>query len=339
MTGCHKPDPPAEAAALQPLRVRLAVAEKGDGERLVLSGEVRARVETPLAFQVPGRIVERRVQAGQSVKQGDLLLQLDEADFREQVRAAEAQLRAAEAEAANAEAERERLAGLIEKRIVTRLDFDRVETLVQATRQRVVAARAGLALAENNLRYTRLTAPADGLLLEVNGEAGQVVGAGQPVARLAQAGPREVEVALPQSLARTPPTQGSVLLGGPDGALPVTLREVAGAADPLSRTWRARYRLPDTVEPPLGSVVRVELRLPNDDGPTLRVPVGALDERGDRPRVWTIENGRAVAHPVQVRQLAGEEALIRSDLPPGTRVIAVGTHRIEPGLPVHPVER
>jgi RND family efflux transporter MFP subunit len=336
--GCGRRDPvPGETAAPVPIKVRLAEVRLAGGEKLLLSGEVRARVEMPLAFQVPGRILVRLVQAGQTVRRGEPLFQLDASDYEQQVRAAEAQLRAAEAEAANAASDRGRLAGLAEKRIVTRLDFDRVETRVQATRERVEAALAALALARNNLGHTRLTAPADGLLLEVIGEAGQVVGVGMPVARLAQAGAREVEVSLPQSLADAAPAQGRVQFDGHAAATTLELREVAGTADPISRTWRARYLLSGSVQPPLGSVLRVELDLPAPGGPALRVPIGALDERGGKPRIWTIGDGLATAHPVEVLQISGEEALIRADLRPGTRVIAVGTHVIQPGLPVSPV--
>ncbi len=193
-----------------------------------------------MAFQVPGRIAERLVDAGEDVAAGALLLRLDETDFELRRQTAEAGLLAAEAQARNAAAERARLARLAADNNLAQLDFDRVETRMEASREAVRAAKAALELAESNLAYTRLTAPAAGRLIEVSGQVGQVVQFGQPVAFLAAAGPREIEVALPQSLAAAPPRAGWVLLDPTLGrTAPLELREIAGAADPLSRTWRA----------------------------------------------------------------------------------------------------
>jgi hypothetical protein len=116
--------------------------------------------------------------------------------------------------------------------------------------------------------------------------------------------------------------------------VPLELRELAGAADPVSRTWRARYRLPAEVQPPLGVVVQVALERLEPPPPRMRIPVSALDERGEGPRVWTIEAARAVPHPVRISAVGDTHALIQTELPAGTRVIASGTHLLEAGQAV-----
>ncbi len=280
LAGCTPRDAAPPAASEPPLRVKTAVVQPAPpNARLRLSGIVRARQEIPLAFQVAGRIVERRADAGLMVSQGEALFVLDEREFRAELRGAEARLRAAEIEAADARTERERVRGLLADRAVSQQDFDRADTLARAAEGRLIAARSAVELAQHAFEYTRLTAPRLGLLLEVTGEVGQFVGPGQVVAVLAAEGDREIEVALPSSVAAQPPAAGRVC-----EPVRVTVREVVGAANPVSRTWWARYRLPGSVGMPLGTVAQVELEGRPAAPDLCRVQLGALDKRGQRPQ-------------------------------------------------------
>jgi RND family efflux transporter MFP subunit len=167
--------------------------------------------------------------------------------------------------------------------------------------------------------------------VDVLAEPGQVVSPGQTVAVLADDGPAEVEVFLPESLGV--PERASLELPGRDPIV-LELREVAGAADPETRTWAARYRLTEPAPTlRLGSVVRIALNrdLPV---PVLRVPIGAINERGQGAQVWRIIAGQARPLPVEVVGLDGEHAQVIAELQPGDEVIALGTHLLQDGMPV-----
>lgn len=330
LVACESSDQ-AETGA-EPRWVKAVAVRPADIRNARLSGTVRARYETPIAFQVGGRIAERRADAGRRVAAGEVLFELDPRDFRHQLAVARADLDAAEAELATAEAETRRNRDLLAREFISEQVFERVQLAERSARERVEAARARLAQAGNALDYTRLEAPRAGVLIEVSGEPGQVVAAGSPVAVLAEDGPLEVEVFLPERLGV--PQAGRVLRA--DGsAAALTLREVAGAADPATRTWTARYVLGDG-DPGLrlGSVVRVALDAPGDAGGVLEVPVGAINERGHGPQVWVIDNGRARLVRVELLDMDAETARIAADLPPDTRVIALGTHLLETGMAV-----
>ncbi|MFN7001588.1 MAG: efflux RND transporter periplasmic adaptor subunit, partial [Elioraea tepidiphila] len=172
----------------------------------------------------------------------------------------------------------------------------------------------------------------------------QVVAAGQSVATLAQAGGREVEVQLPDGV--MPPPRGEAQLPG-GHSVALTLREAAPVVDPLGRTRRARYRAPDLpAELPLGSVVAVRLAGPNapTSAPTAPapeagaaawvVPVGALDERAEGPRVWRVREGKLEAVPVRVLRVDDRQALVVAPLAPQDRIVALGTHLLQPGMAV-----
>ncbi len=332
LSACSRQDAQSEAVTPAPWVRTVAIESAGAGQ-LLLSGTVRARHETPLAFQIGGRLLARQVEAGQSVKAGQLLFALDPRDVAATEQASAAQLAAAEAALATAQRELERQRQLVAQGFVSAQTLDRFELAQRDALSRLDVARAGAAQARNARGYTELRAARAGVITEVMAEAGQVVGAGQALATLAQAGEREVEVHLPS----TPAPQQGRLEGAAGKSQLVQLREVAGAADPLSRTWRARYRI-DAGHPPeawpLGSVVRLALGQPAAPASLQQVPLGALDERAGGPRLWRVVNGKAESVPVQVIELGASQARIQSPLAVGDQVVALGTHRLSPGMAV-----
>jgi len=331
LSGCS--ERPETAPGDAPRWVRVATVEPAELGRISLSGTVQARFETPLAFQVSGRIMERSVDDGQGVAAGESLFRLDPRDFEQALRVAQADLDTAIAELNTAEAETRRSRDLLEREFISDQAFEQVELAERASRERAGAARARLEQARNALDYASLTARVAGTLIDVTGEPGQVVAAGQPVAVIAADGPREVEVLLPESIGV--PEQASLLRSaGP--AVELRLREVSGAADPVTRSWTARYRFdPPETDPGvrLGSVVRVALER-DVPGGALQVPIGALNERGQGPQLWRIKDQRAEALPAVVVGLDGTSAYVLADLQPGDEVISLGTHLLQDGMPV-----
>ncbi|MEO1766276.1 efflux RND transporter periplasmic adaptor subunit [Thiobacter aerophilum] len=328
VAGCGREDKTTTDAASAPY-VRTVALAPAAADRLVLSGIVRARFETPLAFQVGGRITSRRADAGQRVDAGQTLFELDPRDLQQGVEAARADVAAAESALATARADLARARQLFEQKFVSAQALDRSVLAEREAATRLEAARARLAQARNGLAYAQLRAPAAGVLTEVTGEPGQVVPAGQPVAVLAREGEREIEAYFPEQI--RPPTSGRLL----DAPGTLRLREVSGAVDPQSRTWRARYRVEGAQAPlALGAVLRVAFGTGEASDSSLSVPLSALDERGQGPRLWRIVNGQAQPVPVTILSMDTEQARVRGDFKPGDRVIALGTHLLTPGMAV-----
>lgn len=336
LAGCERAAAPRQDSP-PPFVKTIAVHTSSEGQ-LGLSGTVRARVETPLAFQVGGQIAARRVDAGHRVAPGQALFELDRRDLEQGVRAAAADLAAAEAALATALADLARNRVLQEQRFTSAQALERFELAQREAQTRRDAAAARLAQARNALGYGQLLAPAGGVLIDVIGERGQVVSAGQIVATLAQDGERELELHFPQGV--LPPASGDAVLA--DGrTLPLQLREVAGAVDPQGRTRRARY----TVLAPqeslvLGMVLRARFEAPLTPAEgEFAVPLGALNERGEGPRVWRVEEGRVRAVPVTVLGTDGDTARVRGALAAGDRIVALGTHLLVEGMAVRELGR
>lgn len=336
--GCGDQDPASQGERPALVLTRPVQSAEIGGARL--SGTVRARYETPVSFQVAGRILAREVDAGDRVEIGQALFRLEPDDFVQQVAVARADLQAARAELETAEADTRRNRDLLEREFISDQVFERVQLAEKSARERVDAARARVEQAQNRLGYTELVARRDGTLIEVTGEPGQVVSAGQPVGVIARHGEPEIEVFLPERLGV--PETGRIVAGGNPGA-GLVLREAAGAADAVTRTWKARYSVTgDSASLRLGAVVKVELDTGAIDGGIFEVPVGAINERGHGPQVWVIANGRAEPVRVDVLDMDTENARIVVDpeagLEPGTPVIALGTHLLRPGMAVRALQ-
>src|SRR5690606_11296301 len=366
LAACSGGDDPAPSSDTPPW-VRTQEVRGDAGATLSLSGTVRARYEIPIAFEVSGRITARAVDAGQRVDAGQLLFQLDPRDLDADLRAALAEQAAADTALEIASEDHRRNGELLARKFISDQVLERSALALREARTRLDAARARTHQAQNRLGYATLKAAEAGVLMEVSGDPGQVVAAGQPVAVLARDGEREIEVYLPEGA--PPAREGKARLD--DGTeVGIHLRETARAADPASRTWRARYRVADNNPPalPPGSVVRIDpagaagsssrtcrarYRVADHNPPALPlgwvvrvdldgagaaeslvIPIAARDERGHVPRVWRVVEGRAQPLPVTVLAMDTETVRIRAELAEGSPIIALGTHLLKPGMRV-----
>jgi RND family efflux transporter MFP subunit len=333
LSASDKPSEPLVATAL-------ARGEgEGSGTGDAYTGAVHARTESTLAFRVPGKIVARLVDAGAHVRSGQPLFRLDARDLSLAASAAGDKVRAAEADAARTAADEARLRPLVATGAISPSAYDGARAARDAAAATLSAARAAAANTANERGYAVLVADADGVVTEVLAEAGQVVAAGTPVLRLARSGAREALVAVPETALAALPKAAQATVYGRSAPISATLREVAGAADPLTRTFAARYVLAGRPEDaPLGATVTV--RLPGAASGATSVPLGALVDLGSGQGVWVIQPDRSVRFQrAQPLRLTEEEAFVpAAALPPGTRVVALGGQLLHAGQKVRLAE-
>jgi RND family efflux transporter MFP subunit len=319
--------------------VRVApVASPGQTERS-FSGVVAARVQSDLGFRVAGKIMERLVDAGQSVKRGQALMRIDSTDLRLATQAQEEAVAAATARAHQTAEDEARYRDLVAAGAVAASTYDKIKAAADAARAELKAAQAQADVARNAAGYAVLLADADGVVVDTLAEAGQVVGAGQVVVRVAHAGRREALVALPESLRPAIGSVGRATLYGSGLSGAAKLRLLSDAANPQTRTFEARYVLEGGLaDAPLGSTVSVEIP-GGQAAPTLAVPLGALFDQGKGPGVWLLQaqagQGLKVTwRAVQVAGLGAESAAIAGGLAAGDQVVVLGAHLLHEGEPV-----
>jgi RND family efflux transporter MFP subunit len=330
--GASAPSDPRQ----EPPFVRLATAARVTGSERSFTGIIGARVQSNLGFRVPGKIVERLVNVGQQVKAGEPLMRIDETDLRLALTAKRNAVAAARASVVQTEADERRYAKLVSDGWASRQRYEQAKAASDTAEAQLAAAEAEARVAENEATYSVLVADADGTVVETLGEPGQVVPAGQTVVRLAQAGPREAVVALPETIR---PAIGSVaeasVYGGDGQRYAAHLRQLSDAADALTRTYEARYVLDgDAAAAPLGATVTIRLASEASQ-PEVQVPLGAMLDDGRKTGVWVLDGATSTVHflPVKLVRMTSESAVI-SGLNSGDQVVSLGAHLLRDGAHV-----
>jgi len=332
LAGCSAGDAPPAAVRT----VLVQTVAQADSGMSIYTGEIRARHEIDLAFRVGGKLAARLVDAGAEIKAGQPLARLDPVDLQLAAATARAQLAAAESELTTAKAERERYAGLLGKKFVSQAAFDAKDNAFNSAQARLEQARSQNQISGNQASYGTLSSEYPAVVTAVLAEAGQVVGAGQAVLRLARPEEKEVAIAIPENrLAEIKAAQSLAvnLWAEPKITVRGELRELAPAADPATRTYAARIRL---IEPPpevrLGMTARVVVG--SAGSAPLLVPLNAVLDQGQGPLVWVVSDGKAMPRPVQVAQFREDGAAISSGLQAGEVVVVAGTAKLVPGQSV-----
>jgi RND family efflux transporter MFP subunit len=326
--------PEQKPEEIRPVRV-LRIGAVKPVQTIEFAGEVRARHETRLAFRVGGKIVERLVDVGARVRPGQPVARLDAADLALAAASAKAQVTSLEAERDLAAADLKRYRELREKNFISQAEFDRRASAHTTAGARLEAVRAQYRQAANQAAYATLAADTAGVITAIEAEAGQVVAAGQTVARLARPGDKEVAFAVPESQREfvERATGFAVSLNAVPGKTWLgRLRELSPAADPVARTYAARVTVLDAGEEvEWGMSARVAVSA-NGGAARIEVPLAALVSKDDRPQVFVVADGGIVQpRPVKTAGIAGERMVIASGLEAGELVVAAGAQLLRPG--------
>jgi membrane fusion protein, multidrug efflux system len=328
LAGCSKPAP-----AEDPVRaVKLLTLADTPAEAVTeFSGEIRPRVETRLSFRVAGKITARPVGVGDRVRRGQVLAEVDPQDYRLAVSAV-TQRDLAQADLAH-------FAALKSQGFISGAELERREATLKAAQAAVDQAQTGVNTQTNQASYTRLIATENGVVVGVDAEPGQVVAAGTPVLRVAQDGPRDAVFVAPEQLVGDIRMGSAVQVRQWAGGEPVQgrVREVAAAADPVTRTFAVRVALAPSVTWPLGATVVVKPQAVQMGGtPVLRIPSSALLQASGQSKVWLFDPATQTvqATPVEVAGADGNWVVLAGGLRPGQQIVSAGVHVLQPGQKV-----
>jgi RND family efflux transporter MFP subunit len=331
---------PAETAVpVKPPLVQIIAVAPGTAGVARYTGAIRARTESNLGFRVGGKVSERLVDPGDHVRLGQPLMRLDRTDFTLALNAARASVEAARAQMIKAKADEERSRKLVGDGWTSKQTYDQNKAAADAAIAHFANAEAQASQVANQAGYSELLADADGVVMEVPTEPGQVVAAGQTVVKLARDGAREAEVFLSEG--SRPLAKGAAsatLYAEGEATYPARLRELSATADPATRTYRARYILSGGGETaPLGATVTLRLKpLETGRAASVNVPLGALFDSGHGSAVWKFDadTETVTAQPVSVARLSEESAEVVSGLSPGDRIVSLGAHLLKAGQAV-----
>jgi len=332
LAACSNADSSTDPRTQPPL-VRIESVESNVQSGRSFTGTIAARVQSDLGFRVPGKVLERLVDEGQSVRRGQALMRIDPVDLKLAMRAQMESVAAARAFARQTAEDEVRYRDLVAGGAVSASAYDKVKATAESAAAQLNAAEAQAEVARNESNYAVLLADADGVVVETLAEPGQVVAAGQVVVRVAHAGSREAVIELPETLRPAIGSTGRATLYGGSLSGTAKLRQLSDAANPQTRTFEARYVLDSSLaSAPLGSTISVHIA---DAGSaqSVQVPIGAIFDSGKGAGVWLVQGDspRVTWRPVQIASLSDGAASVRGNLKTGDRVVALGAHLLREG--------
>lgn len=337
VSGCSK-----QAAAPEPERaVRTQVVSASSAAAShEYAGEVRPRVESRLSFRVSGKLLSRAVNLGDTVKAGEVLARIDAQDLKLAEAAASAAVMAARTNRDQAGADYKRFVDLQRQGFISTAELERRDSAFKAAQAQLEQARAQADVQGNQAGYAQLVADGAGVVTGVDAEPGQVLAAGTPVVRVALDGPRDIVFSVPEDqisrvkAAASAPGALKVRLWGSDKTSPLTLREVAAAADPVTRTFLIKADA-GKLDVKLGQSATVVLDLPQTGG-IIKLPLAAVMQQSGKTSVWVLDGPSMTvkAVPVQVGGAEGNEVVVAGGLSPGQEVVVAGVHVLNPGQKV-----
>jgi membrane fusion protein, multidrug efflux system len=343
MAGC-KSEAVSQDEAVRPVKVATVVSAQRD-RTFTYSGVVRPRVESNIGFRVAGKVVERLVNVGDRIEVGQVIARLDDTDLTLAEQSAKAAVAAARSRRDVASDNLDRAKILLPKEIISQAAYDTRRNELDAAAAALESAEAQLRQAANAVGYAGLRADKAGIVTGVTAEPGQVVGAGQVVVTLAVTGETEIALAVPEQDA------GHLLLGqsakvtlwaGPRLSIGGRIREIAGQADPLSRTYAVRIAVEGAPQDMrLGMTATVALAITDDAAP-LVVPITALTEADGGTVAFVVDRASKVVRmtAVTVGGVAEDGARIADGLQVGDMVVTAGVQFLRDGMRIRlPGER
>jgi membrane fusion protein, multidrug efflux system len=337
LSGCQG-EANVEQEIIRPVKAQV-IGEPVRGHVLTYSGVVRPRIETAVGFRVAGKVVQRLVNVGDRVVVNQVIARLDDTDLKLAENSAKAAVAAARSRRNVASDNLERGKALLPKAIISQAAYDTRRNEMDAAVAALDSAEAQLRQATNAVEYATLKADKAGIVTGVIGEPGQVVSAGQTIITLAHAGETEIAVAVPEQdtgYLAIGQRANITLWAGPRMSLEGRVREIAGQADPASRTYAVRVTVsgaPQIMR--LGMTASVALRM-DDEAAGVMVPLTALTESEGGPVVFVVDPANEAVRktPVSMGGIAEDGVKIVDGLHAGDVVVTAGVQFLRDGMRV-----
>ncbi|MGB0865928.1 MAG: efflux RND transporter periplasmic adaptor subunit [Granulosicoccaceae bacterium] len=342
-TGCNSTSSEVENTAPEQARPAKIHTLRTVQSQLLRSypATLEASSKSNLAFRVSGQLRELPARAGVQVKKGDLLARLDNSDYQNALDARNAAYKLAKVQYDQAKK-------LQAKNLASQLQLD------QATAS-LKSAQANRTQAQDNFRYTRLTAPFDGIVARVNIDNHQAVQAGTPVLQLQASEQLDVSFSVPESLisqmSRIPDPKLLAAICGqvffsthPKDNYHACYKEHELVPDPLTRNYKVLFNVdtPETFTALPGMSANIVLDfsafMAAEQEPLLVAPIEAVHEFQGESYVWRVDDAmRAKRVKVGLGTLGDHGFEILDGLQPGDKLVAAGLSHLRDNMLLKPL--
>jgi membrane fusion protein (multidrug efflux system) len=340
--GCKKGDAnaaPAETETMQvgPENVTVVRAElirTGPA----ISGSLMPERSATIRAELSGPVVQTFAEAGQRVSAGQSLAQIDASVLRDQQLSARSAVTTAQSSYDIARRNLERNQTLETAGAIAERDLEQARNSVIATQGQLSSARAQLANINKQLDKASVQSPFAGVVSQRQANAGDVVSPGTALFTVVDPGSMQLEASVPaEALAQARvglPVEFKVN-GYPNRTFTGRIIRVNPTADPTTRQVKIVATIPNSGNTLVGGLF-AEGRVSSESKTAPMIPLGAVDERGLRPYVMRLKNGKIEKAEVSlgIRDAAAEAVEITAGLVPGDTLLLGAARGISPGTPV-----
>ena len=283
-------------------------------------GTVQPDEKTAVSAKIVATVLEIPVKAGQQVREGDLLVRLDDRDLRSRLAQAKDALRRAQVTRDIARRDYERDKDLVEKQAIPPVEFDHTRLRLETAEADVARLENAVKEAEVTLSYAEIHSPYDGVVIDTLADAGDLAAPGRVLLTLYERGRLMFEAAIPEQYTRLVRVgrRYRVHIDSLDRSLTGAVTEYIPSADPASRTMLARVSLPDVPDLYPGMFGRMDIE--TGAAEHLLIPETAVIQVGQITMVDVIENGLLRRRSVQLGRRSGGKVEVLSGLAPGERI-------------------
>ena len=342
VTGCRRGDANAEPAANGPVLIGpenitiVKTQEIRTGP--AISGALQPETDATVRAEISGSIVQTLVEQGQRVAKGQLLVRIDDSAVRDAALSARSAVMTAQNNLEVAQRELERNEALLKAGAIAERNVEQSRAQVTTARGQLANAQAQLSSAQKQLENTRILSPFDGIVSARPVNAGDVVSPGTALITIVDPRTMRLEASVPAealpSVRLGAPVDFTVT-GYPNRHFSGRVTRINPVADPTTRQVRILASLPNQGGTLVGGLF-AEGRVSSEARIAPVLPTSSVDERGLRPTVILLKNGRTQKTEVQlgIRDAATETVEILSGVAPGDTVLLGAARGISPGTPV-----
>ena len=320
---------PNPASAAQNLAT-VTVERSDANQQIKVDGRIEAELQAVIGAQTAGRVTERLVEAGDSVRKGQLLLRIDDRESQQLSHVSQAQLSAAEAQLAQAQLDKERNAAMLAKKLIGQAVYDQAETRYRAALADVKALQASSKLSQTQASFTQVLAPFAGVVSDINVNVGDLATAGKPLLTVYNPAQFRVMVSLStQVLNRWQRAQATLIELNDGSLLSPTATVLLPQTDSLAQQVQVRFDLPARAQNanalPLMPGGFVKVHLPIQTAARLMLPTSAVIRRGELTAVYVMHANTPQLRQVRVGKTYGDQIEIMAGVDEGTIVALYAT--------------
>ena len=341
-SGCKKNDASAEPAKVEASLVGPENVTVVRSEQIrtgpALSGSLAPERSATIRSEMTGAVVQTYAEAGQRVSAGQSLAQLDAAVLRDQQLSARGAVTTAQSSYDIAQREQSRNATLEKAGAIAERDLERSRNALIAAQGQLATARAQLANINKQLDKASVQAPFAGVVSQRQANAGDVVSPGTALFTVVDPGSMQLEASVPADALAQVRVGMAVefkVNGYPNRSFTGRITRVNPTADPVTRQVKIVASIPNSGNTLVGGLF-AEGRVSSESHTAPMVPLAAVDERGLRPTVVRLKNGKIEKLEVGtgIRDAAAETVEITSGLATGDTLLLGAARGISPGTPV-----